>query len=104
MDDVRVLSALAAYVTRNLAMHSDPFFDEAPSITHDRLLLTLRRTRSRRERLFLVLHYLQGLSHEEVACVMECSVTEVRRVTGQSMALVRAELETGGLSKLHCQS
>ena len=38
--------------------------DDATSIRHERLLLTIRRTLPRRDRLFLVLHYLHDLEFE----------------------------------------
>ena len=58
------------------------------SQVHGRLLLVLRRKLPRKDRVFLVLHYLQGLSMEEVSRVMDCSVEEVQESIGRSMGLV----------------
>lgn len=75
--------------------------DDATSIRHERLLLTIRRTLPRRDRLFLVLHYLHDLEFEDVASVMECSVDEVRTSIEASMAVVSSGLETGDAAKVH---
>ena len=85
-------------------MQRNQYPEDAPSITHERLLLTLRRTLKRRDRLFLVLHYVQKLSAEEVACVMECSVDEVLSSINQSMELVCAGMKTGNAPKVHSRS
>ena len=85
-------------------MQSNQYLEDAPSITHERLLLILRRTLKRRDRLFLVLLYLQELTIEEVAVVMECSVDEVVGSIKQSMECVTAEMKTGNAPKVHSRS
>ena len=82
----------ASLVQANLAleprMQPIPDPEERRSLVHERLALVLRRTRSRRDRLFLVLHHLQGLGPEEVAAVMGCPVGEVEASLHASMDLV----------------
>lgn len=82
----------ASLVQANLAldppMQRTPEPEERCSYVHERLALVLRRTRSRRDRLFLVLHHLQGLVPEEVAAVMDCPVSEVEASLHASMDLV----------------
>ena len=73
-------------------MQCTPEPEERHTLVHERLALVLRRTRSRRDRLFLVLHHLQGLSPEEVAVVMGCSVGEVETTLHAAMELVRQAL------------
>lgn len=85
-------------------MQLNQYLEDVPSITHDRLLLTIRRTLKRRDRLFLVLHYVQKLSAEEVASVMECSVEEVLSSMHRSMELVSAEIKTQNAPKAHSGS
>ena len=75
-------------------MQRTPELEGLPSIVHERLLLALRRNLKRRDRLFLVLHFLQKLSHEEVACVMECSIEEVEASLTRSMGLVQDAVGT----------
>ena len=75
-------------------MQRNQNLDGSSSILHERLLLILRRTLKRRDRLFLVLHYLHELSVEEVACVMECSIEEVEASLTRSMGLVHDAVGT----------
>ena len=78
--------------------------EDSPSIVHERLFMVLRRTLKRRDRLFLVLHYLQELTIDEVACVMECSSQEVATSIHRSMDLVCDHMETGNAPKVHSRS
>ena len=66
--------------------------EERTSYIHERLLMVLRRKLPRRDRMFLVLHYLQGLNPEEIAAVMDCPVSEVEGSITSSMALVNEQL------------
>jgi DNA-directed RNA polymerase specialized sigma24 family protein len=81
-------------------MQRTPELEGLPSVVHERLLLALRRKLKRRDRLFLVLHFLQKLNHEEVACVMECSTEEVEASLTQSMSLVRTGVSTEETPKM----
>ena len=88
MDDGRTSPAPATIaLDPRMQLIQEP--EERTSHVHERLALALRRTRPRRDRLFLVLHHLHGLSPEEVATVMDCAVDEVEVSLRTSMDLVK---------------